>query len=105
YPIQTRSMWDAYRQSIRISLPHALHIVDKFHVVRHANWAVDQVRRRNRKSRSASTRSPWWKARWHLLRARESLTAKQAEHVQTLLSEGESMRTAYVLKERLRSWY
>lgn len=47
--IVVTDMWDAYRQAIRSYLPHSLHIVDKFHVVRHANWAVDQVRRRNRK--------------------------------------------------------
>lgn len=34
--IVVTDMWDAYRQAIRSYLPNALHIVDKFHVVRHA---------------------------------------------------------------------
>lgn len=103
--IVVTDMWDAYRQAIRSYLPHALHIVDKFHVIRHANWAVDQMRRRGRKGRSASTRSPWWKARWHLLRKREALTERQMERVEALLQEDELIRRAYDLKERLRHWY
>lgn len=103
--IVVTDMWDAYRQAIRSYLPHALHIVDKFHVIRHANWAVDQVRRRGRKGRSASTKSPWWKARWHLLRKREALTEGQMERVEALLQEDELIRRAYDLKERLRHWY
>lgn len=103
--IVVTDMWDAYRQAIRSYLPHALHIVDKFHVVRHANWAVDQVRRRGRKGRNASTKSPWWKARWHLLRKQEALTERQMERVETLLQEDELLRRAYTLKERLRHWY
>ena len=103
--IVVTDMWDAYRQAIRSYLPHALHIVDKFHVIRHANWAVDQVRRRGRKERNASTKSPWWKARWHLLRKQEALTEQQMERVKALLQEDELVRRAYVLKERLRHWY
>jgi transposase len=103
--IVVTDMWDAYRQALRSYLPHALHIVDKFHVVRHANWAVDQVRRRGRKGRNASTKSPWWKARWHLLRKQEALTERQMERVKALLQEDELLRRAYDLKERLRHWY
>jgi transposase len=103
--IVVTDMWDAYRQAIRSCLPHALHIVDKFHVIRHANWAVDQVRRRGRKGRHASTKSPWWKARWHLLCKQEALTKRQRELVEALLQEDELLRRAYDLKERLRCWY
>jgi transposase len=103
--IVVTDMWDAYRQAIRSYLPHALHIVDKFHVVRYANWAVDQVRRRGRKGRNASTKSPWWKARWHLLRKKEALTERQMEHIKDLLHEDELLRRAYDLKEWLRHWY
>lgn len=103
--IVVTDMWDAYRQAIRSYLPHALHIVDKFHVIRHANWTVDQVRRRGRKGRNASTKSPWWKARWHLLRKQEALTEHQMERVKALLQEDELIRRAYDLKERLRHWY
>lgn len=102
--IVVTDMWDAYRQAIRSYLPHALHIVDKFHVIRHANWAVDQVRRRRRKGRNASTKSPWWKARLHLLRKQEELTEHQMGRVKALLQEDELIRRAYDLKERLRHW-
>ena len=103
--IVVTDMWDAYRQALRSYLPRALHIVDKFHVVRHANWAVDEVRRRGRKGRKASTKSLWWKARWHLLRKREGLNRDQVERLDALLQEDELLRRAYDLKERLRHWY
>lgn len=103
--IVVTDMWDAYRRALRSYLPQSLHIVDKFHVVRHANWAVDQVRRRNRKGRNASTKSPWWKARWFLLRVPESLKDWQKQRLETLLQQDHQIRHAYDLKERLRHWY
>lgn len=103
--IVVTDMWDAYRQALRSHLPQSLHIVDKFHVVRHANWAVDQVRRRNRKGRNASTKSPWWKARWYLLRAPELLEEWQKQRLETLLQQDDQIRCAYNIKERLRHWY
>ena len=38
-------MWDPFRQSIEQWLPNCRIIYDKFHIMQHANAAVDEVRR------------------------------------------------------------
>lgn len=38
-------MWRAYRKVIEARLPHAMHILDRFHIVKLLNEAVDLVRR------------------------------------------------------------
>ena len=38
-------MWDPFRQSIEQWLPKCRNIYDKFHIMQHANAAVDEVRR------------------------------------------------------------
>jgi len=39
-------MWEPYVESVREHLPFATIVFDKFHIVRHLNDAVDQIRRR-----------------------------------------------------------
>jgi len=43
--IVTMDMWSGYRAAVQEVLPHALVVVDKFHVVRMANETLDSVRR------------------------------------------------------------
>lgn len=43
--VVTMDMWAGYRTAVQEVLPHALVVVDKFHVVRMANDELDSVRR------------------------------------------------------------
>lgn len=43
--IVTTDMWEPYRQAIRDHLPNALHIIDKWHVVRDAHDAMESARK------------------------------------------------------------
>jgi transposase len=38
-------MWEPYRQSLKQWVPQCRIVYDKFHVLRHAGAAVDEVRR------------------------------------------------------------
>ncbi len=38
-------MWKPYKDAVNTILPHAKVVVDKFHVVRMANQALDNVRK------------------------------------------------------------
>jgi len=38
-------MWEPFRLSLQVHLPRARLIYDKFHVLKHANAAVDETRR------------------------------------------------------------
>src|SRR5664279_2003896 len=80
-----------YARAARIALPHAVVVVDRFHLVQLANKALTEYRRdltwatRGRRGRKAD---PEWAQRNRLLRAGESLTAEEAAKMH------DAMRTA-----------
>jgi transposase len=66
-----------YAKVVREALPHALVILDRFHLVALANRAITDYRRElawNRRGRRGRKVDPEWAQRNRLLRARESLT-------------------------------
>ncbi|MGI5144090.1 ISL3 family transposase [Streptomyces sp. CA-106110] len=99
-----------YRAAIRTGLPHALIVVDHFHVVQLANKMLSTVRRRTTaevRGRRGRATDPEWKARNCLLRNREDLTHEQFERMwNPLLDEGpigQRLLTAWIAKESLRT--
>lgn len=44
--IVATDMWDPYRKAIRVAMPQAVHIVDKWHVVRAVHDAMETARKR-----------------------------------------------------------
>jgi transposase len=70
----------SYRAAVRQALPNALIVADRFHLVRLANQAVTDVRRRvswDTHGRRGRKTDPAWAARRRLLRGRERLLDKQ----------------------------
>jgi len=99
-----------YRAAIRTGLPHAVIVVDHFHVVQLANKMLSLVRRRTTaesRGRRGRATDPEWKARNRLLRNREDLTDEQFERMwNPLLDEGpigQRLLTAWIAKESLRT--
>jgi transposase len=99
-----------YRAAVRTGLPHAIVVVDHFHVVQLANKMLSMVRRRTTaeiRGRRGRATDPEWKARRRLLRNREDLTDDQfATMWNTLLGEGkigQTLLTAWIAKENLRN--
>ena len=97
-----------YRSAVERSLPHAVIVVDHFHLVRLANQAVTKVRQRVTRQvlgRRGTTRDPAWANRRRLLRARERLTSDQYTRMwEEILSQeatGELLAT-WIAKEELR---
>jgi transposase len=97
-----------YRSAVQRSLPHAVIVVDHFHLVRLANQAVTRVRQRVTRQvlgRRGTARDPAWANRRRLLRARERLTSEQFnrmwEEILTQEATGELLAT-WIAKEELR---
>jgi transposase len=97
-----------YRSAVQRALPHAVIVVDHFHLVRLANQAVTKVRQRVTRQvlgRRGTTRDPAWANRRRLLRARERLTTEQFnrmwEEILTQEATGELLAT-WIAKEELR---
>lgn len=59
--VVTMDMWDPYRLAVRGVLPKAQIVVDKWHIQKKANDALDRVRARHRRgaTRKADKKNPW----------------------------------------------
>ena len=97
-----------YRSAVSRALPHAVIVVDHFHLVRLANQAVTKVRQRVTRQvlgRRGTTRDPAWANRRRLLRARERLTQQQFtkmwDEILAQEATGELL-AAWIAKEELR---
>ena len=93
-------MWPQYLRVIKRMLPHALNILDRFHIVKKLNEAVDETRRQEVKRLHDQGYDPILsKSRYCFLKRPENLTMGQRTRLNDLLAfELRSVR-AYCLKE------
>jgi transposase len=94
-------MWEPFVQSLRAHLPHARIVYDKFHVLRHANDAVDETRRAEFFRKGGQARGLLRGKRWLLLRRWSHLERDERRLVKDLLALNRRLATAYLLKEQL----
>ena len=67
-------MHEAFRQAVRMCLPWARIVVDKFHLVRHINGTLDRVRSCLQGGNRRGRRQDLFKSRYTLLKGSERLT-------------------------------
>jgi hypothetical protein len=97
-----------YRAAVTHALPHALIVADHFHLVRLANQAVTDVRRRvtwDLTGHRGRVTDPAWAARRRLLRGRERLRPEQFTRMWNDLVDADpssKILTAWIAKEELR---
>jgi len=97
-------MSTAYRDVVKAVMPQAIIIIDKFHVVRCANQALDQVRNRSRKASKSPRRNPWRGQRLLRMRAHRLNPALQME-VQGIKDNNPLVDDAHTCKEAFfRIW-
>lgn len=98
-------MWEAFTQSIRAWIPQAKILYDKFHVMQHANRAVDEVRRAEFFRKGKQMRELIKGKRWLLLSRWVNLDSPKRQQLNQLFSLNRKMLKAYLLKESLeRLW-
>lgn len=88
----------AYRDVVKAVMPQAILIIDKFHVVRCANQALDRVRNRARHASKSPRRNPWRGQRLLRMRAHRLNPALQME-VEGITSNNPLVADAYACKE------
>lgn len=89
----------AYRDVVKALMPHTTIVIDKFHVQRCANMALDQVRNRARRmATGAGRRNPWRGQRLLRMRAHRLNPAAQME-VDGILANNPLVNAAYAAKE------
>lgn len=95
-------MWKAFLKTVANRAGHALHVLDRFHVARLCNKAVDETRRAEaRKLREEGDSATLKHTRWVLLKRRKNLSGKQRRRLKELLRVNLSTVKAYLLKDDL----
>jgi transposase len=99
-------MWKAFVGTVARRAGQAVHVLDRFHIAKLCNEAIDQVRRQEaRKLREAGDTVTLKNTRWVLLKRRKNLTGKQRGRLRDLLKVNLKTVRAYLLKDDLdRFW-
>ncbi len=98
-------MWEPYRLSIEQWAPQCRIVYDKFHVMQHANKAIDEVRRAEFFRKGGRMRGLVKGKRWLLLSRWVNLTSGRRQELNRLFALNRKVFKAYVLKESLdRVW-
>ena len=98
-------MWEPFKASIQEWLPNCAIVYDKFHIMQHANQAVDEVRRAEFFRKGARMRGVVKGKRWLLLTRWVHLTSAKRQQLNHLFALNRKIMKAYLLKESLdRLW-
>ena len=98
-------MWEPYQLSIEEWAPQCRIVNDKFHVMQHANAAVDEVRRAEFFRKGGRMRGLVKGKRWLLLTRWVNLSSRKRQELNALFALNRRLLKAYLLKESLeRLW-
>jgi transposase len=98
-------MWKPYQLSIEQWAPRCQIIYDKFHIMQHANKAVDEVRRAEFFRKGGRMRNVVKGKRWLLLSRWVNLDTGKKQQLNQLFALNRRVLKAYLLKESLdRLW-
>jgi len=99
-------MWAPYLKVIARKAPNALNILDRFHIMRKFNEAIDEVRRIEVKEfKAAKQENVLEKGRWLLLKRPENLSEKQTSRLGDLLKLNLSSIKAYLMREDFQRFW
>jgi transposase len=98
-------MWAPYVETVGERAPQATICFDRFHVVRHLNEAVDEVRRSLVRKLSGPERSLVKGTRFVLLKNPWNLTPKQKASLSGLVRSNSPLSRAYYLKEDFQRFW
>ena len=99
-------MWQGYIKVIRKKAGHAVHILDRFHVMQRIGKAINDVRAAEVKQLKADGYEPILKgARWLLLKRPENLTDKQAIKLDELLQYNLKSIRSHLMKEDFQRFW
>lgn len=99
-------MWKPYLKVVAKKAGHALHILDRFHIVAHLSKAIDKIRAQEARDLKAKGYEPvLTRTRWLLLKRPENLTIDQDIKLADLLRYNLRSVRAYLLKEEFQLFW
>jgi transposase len=99
-------MWAPYLKVIAKKAPNALNILDRFHIMRKFNEAIDEIRRGEAKLfKAQNLENVLKRGRWLLLKRPENLSDKQTARLGDLLKLNLSSIKAYLMREDFQRFW
>ena len=99
-------MWRAFLSVVQKRAPHAIHVLDRFHIAQLLSKAVDTVRRQEvRALRARGRHAVLTHTRWILLKRPDNLTPHQRVRLRDLVKVNLRSVRAYMLKETLQRFW
>ena len=99
-------MWQPYLNVIAEQVKHAVHVLDRFHIMKKMNGALDEVRRAEAARLERDGYEPVLRrSRWCLLKRRENLTEHETVKLAELLQYNlQSVRSHLLREDFQRFW-
>ena len=94
-------MWEPFRLSIEEWAPQCQIVYDKFHIIQHANDAIDEVRKAEFFRQGKQKRGLIKGKKWLLMSRWKNLTVSQRGELNRLFQLNRRVFKAYLLKESL----
>jgi transposase len=99
-------MCQAYLNVIAEQATGALHVLDRFHIMKSMNAAIDEVRRQESRRMKQDGYEPLLKhSRWCLLKRRENLTNQQTVKLAELLKYNLQSVRSYLMREDFQRFW
>jgi len=98
-------MWAAYAKLVTEHARNAQILFDRFHIVKHLNEAVDELRRSEMRRLVGKEKAAFKSTRWLLLKNPWNLTADQQERLSTLVRWNLPIMRAWYLKEAFQLFW
>jgi len=99
-------MWKPYLKVIKKKAGHALHILDRFHIMKYFNEAIDKTRRQeSRKLKEEGYEEILKESRWTLLKKKKNLKEKQLANLKDILQYNLKTVKCYLLRESFQKFW
>lgn len=93
-------MSSLFRGVAKVCFPNAKIVADRYHVVRQAAWAMENVRKRVQKGLSPEWRKYFKRSRYLLNKKPQDLTPEEQDQLHVILGVSSDLEYAYILKNR-----
>lgn len=99
-------MWEPFLKVIKKKVPQAIQVLDRFHIMRKFNEAIDAVRRQEAKELVEMGKGEiLLNARWCVLKKPENLNQKQEQKLSELVSQNLKTLKVYLLRESFQKFW
>lgn len=98
-------LWKPYRDICRTCFRKAKHVADKYHVIRQAAWAMEDIRKSEQKTLNKNSRLRFKHCAYLLIKNRFKLKYEESLKISQILNASSKLKAAYWLKEAFYDVY